>query len=177
MKINLNVLPKIEQNWSISKIIKECPPSSWVSAFNDAKEELEHISNKLDVEKVFGDYFPKKVDLFNAFKFCKLEDVKVIILKNEPYPTKDIGLAYSVGRNDEIPPVLYNIYQELKREYIDFKIPQHGDLRFWALQGVLLLHKSLTCSTKKSHAKYELWMGMHNRIFMGRCASNGIYVA
>ena len=172
MQPQLNILPKIEQHWSIKRIVEEAPPTSWASAFNDAKEELEHISNKLDNEKVFGEYFPKKTDLFNAFRFCKLEDVKVIILKNEPYPTKDIGLAYSVGRNDEIPSVLYNIYQELKREYIDFKMPNHGDLRFWALQGVLLLHKSLTCSTKKSHSRYELWHGFLNRIFKAIVAVN-----
>src|SRR5260221_12111464 len=131
----------IDQSWTIKKIALECPPKSWEKAFLDAKDELKHISKKLDDQKVFGNYYPYKEDIFNAFKYCKLDDVKVVIIGIEPYNTltyfnnkqapKDIVLAYSLRATDPVNKILHNIYTELKNEYNDFIIPEHGDLRRW----------------------------------------------
>lgn len=175
MSIIYNIKPKIEESWSILKIVQENVPTNWDNVFKNSIAELEHISKKLDDDHIFGDYLPRKEDIFNAFKFTNLNDVKVIILNDEPYNTYttinnkklpvDIGLAYSTRRNDKITPVVNNIYKELKNEYPDYTIPNHGDLTYWCQQGVLLLNISLTTSIKHSHLSWELWHGFLNKLF------------
>ncbi len=84
-------------------------------------------------------------DIFNAFKFCPYEDVKVVILGQDPYHGEGQahGLAFSVKKGVEIPPSLKNIYKELESD-IGFEPPAHGCLESWAKQGVFLLNTSLT---------------------------------
>lgn len=89
--------------------------------------------------------FPKKEDIFNAFKYCPFKEVKVVILGQDPYHNfnQSHGLAFSVLKGNKIPPSLRNIYKELESDLgIDF--PNHGELTPWAKQGVLLLNTILT---------------------------------
>lgn len=174
MNITLNILPVVDQSWEISRIAKEAINHSWKEAFDSAEPELKHITKILDIEKKLGSYYPKKEDLFNAFSYCGLNNVKVVIFGDSPYADmvdingkmmpRDMGLAYSVRKDDNIPTMLKNIYKELQQEYIDFKVPSHGDLTKWCDQGVLLLNTSLTISPKISHAKYQLWFGFLSKI-------------
>src|SRR5258708_35005123 len=141
---------KIDQSWTIKQITETYPPHSWEKVFEETKSDIKHISKKLDDEKVFGNYYPYKEDIFNAFKYCKLDDIKVVIIGIEPYSTltyfnnkqvpKDTGVAYSLRRTDQVNKIINNIYTELKNEYSDFIIPEHGDLTGWCEQGVLLLN-------------------------------------
>ena len=89
--------------------------------------------------------YPPMDDIFNAFKYCAYEDVKVVILGQDPYygEGQAHGLAFSVKKGVDIPPSLKNIYKEMESD-IDFKIPSHGCLESWARQGVFLLNTSLT---------------------------------
>ena len=89
--------------------------------------------------------YPPMNDIFNAFKYCAYEDVKVVILGQDPYygEGQAHGLAFSVKKGVEIPPSLKNIYKELQSD-IGFKIPAHGCLEGWAKQGVFLLNTALT---------------------------------
>ncbi len=89
--------------------------------------------------------YPPMNDIFNAFKYCAYEDVKVVILGQDPYygEGQAHGLAFSVKKGVDVPPSLKNIYKELESD-IGFKIPSHGCLEGWAKQGVFLLNTSLT---------------------------------
>ena len=89
--------------------------------------------------------YPPMDDIFNAFKYCAYENVKVVILGQDPYygEGQAHGLAFSVKKGVDIPPSLKNIYKEMESD-IGFKIPSHGYLESWARQGVFLLNTSLT---------------------------------
>jgi uracil-DNA glycosylase len=90
--------------------------------------------------------YPPQNDVFNAFKLTTLENLKVVILGQDPYhgPNQAHGLAFSVRPGVRIPPSLQNMYKELALEYADFQMPVHGCLENWATQGVLLLNTVLT---------------------------------
>lgn len=99
--------------------------------------------------------YPKPPDVFNALKFTPFEQVKVVIIGQDPYhgPNQAHGLCFSVQKNVAIPPSLKNIYKELHND-LGLAIPKHGNLEKWAKQGVLLLNASLTVQAGKpqSHA-------------------------
>ena len=89
--------------------------------------------------------FPAPDDIFNAFAFTPLANVKVVIFGQDPYhePGQAHGLCFSVKPDVKIPPSLVNIYQEL-REDCGCYVPNNGYLKKWADQGVLLLNTVLT---------------------------------
>ena len=89
--------------------------------------------------------FPPADDIFNAFDFTPLSQVKVVILGQDPYHNNGQahGLCFSVKPDVEIPPSLVNIYKELHDDCGCY-IPNNGYLEKWARQGVLLLNASLT---------------------------------
>ena len=89
--------------------------------------------------------FPPPKLVFNAFELCPFEQVKVVILGNEPYHGMGQAhwLCFSVQDGVKIPPSLQNIYKEIKDD-IGKEIPETGDLENWAKQGVLLLNATLT---------------------------------
>lgn len=89
--------------------------------------------------------FPPEKQIFRVFQDCSLAQVKVVILGQDPYPTKGHanGLSFSVNRGVEIPKSLKNIFKELHDD-LACPLPSHGDLSSWLDQGVLLLNASLT---------------------------------
>lgn len=99
--------------------------------------------------------YPLKENIFNAFKLTSFENVKVVIVGQDPYHGEGEahGLSFSVQDNVKIPPSLQNIYKEL---YDDLGVPIRttGDLSHWAKQGVLLLNSTLTVvkDTPNSHS-------------------------
>ena len=110
------------------------------------------------IEKEYDDkiIYPAKEDIFNAFKYTSLSDVKVVILGQDPYhePGQAHGLAFSTPEGHSIPRSLSNIFKEIKQEY-SFDIPNNGCLTKWAEQGVFLLNTVLTVekSNANSHSK------------------------
>jgi len=101
--------------------------------------------------------FPPNRLIFNAFNHTPFEQVKVVILGQDPYHNvgQAHGLSFSVQRGTDIPPSLRNMYKELKADIPGFQMPDHGDLTAWADQGVLLLNATLTV---RAHAA-----GSHQR--------------
>ena len=89
--------------------------------------------------------FPKSNQIYQAFHQTPFEKVKVVIIGQDPYHGKDQaqGLSFSVPSGLRIPPSLKNIFKELQSD-LGIKIPQNGDLSFWAQQGVFLLNATLT---------------------------------
>jgi uracil-DNA glycosylase len=104
--------------------------------------------------------FPAGNNIFNAFNQTTFENVKVVILGQDPYhgSGQAMGLSFSVPKGVKPPPSLVNIFKELKSD-IGLPIPTNGDLTPWAKQGVLLLNAVLTVRENEpaSHAKIG-WM-------------------
>lgn len=100
--------------------------------------------------------YPKGDSLFKAFDLCPVENVKVVILGQDPYhgPGQAHGLAFSVKEGIPFPPSLLNIFKELKSD-LNLPFPSNGNLERWAKQGVLLLNATLTVEAHKagSHQK------------------------
>lgn len=89
--------------------------------------------------------YPKTENIFNALNLVKYEDVKVVIIGQDPYhePNQAHGLSFSVEKDTNIPPSLQNIYKELQSD-LGCSIPKSGNLTKWAKQGILLLNTVLT---------------------------------
>lgn len=100
--------------------------------------------------------FPKQEDIFAAFNFCAFEDLKVVIIGQDPYHGENQanGLCFSVKDNIKHPPSLINIFKEISKD-LDVEYPQSGNLEKWAKQGVLLLNATLTVRAHEagSHQK------------------------
>jgi uracil-DNA glycosylase len=173
----------IDQSWSINRIVTETYPISWESVFEDAKRELNIISNELDQkERTQGMYYPLKSDIFNAFYDTPLNKVDVVILGQDPYPQtvningvtlpRAVGLSFSVRRGDSIPSSLQNIYTELGNTVPGFIKPHHGDLSSWTSQGVLLLNRCLTVQPDQSDSHDDLWGRFIDKIFRAIAMAN-----
>ena len=100
--------------------------------------------------------YPPGPQIFNALNSTNFENVKVVILGQDPYhgPDQAMGLSFSVPRGVRPPPSLQNIFKEIEAD-LKIKRPHHGDLTSWAKQGVLLLNATLTVEAAKagSHQK------------------------
>ena len=97
--------------------------------------------------------FPPPEDMFNAFHFTPLNQVKVVILGQDPYHNdgQAHGLCFSVKKGVETPPSLVNIYKELEDD-MGCYIPNNGNLEKWAKQGVLLLNTVLTVRAHQANS-------------------------
>lgn len=101
--------------------------------------------------------YPEQNNIFKAFDLTAYEDVKVVIIGQDPYHNEHQahGLAFSVNKNVKIPPSLRNIFKELQED-VQIPIPTHGDLSSWAKQGVLLLNTTLTVEAHQAHSHASL---------------------
>lgn len=98
--------------------------------------------------------YPPQNEIFTAFKLTEFEQVKVVILGQDPYhgPNQAHGLSFSVKPGVPAPPSLANIYKELSQDIEGFQIPNHGYLVSWAEQGVLMLNTVLTVEQGQAHS-------------------------
>lgn len=110
--------------------------------------------------------YPEKENIFNALQLTDYNDVKVVILGQDPYhgPNQAHGLSFSVEKGQKLPPSLKNMMKELQQD-IGCEIPEHGDLTSWAKQGVLLLNTVLTVQAGKANShKGQGWEQLTNAI-------------
>ena len=110
----------------------------------------------VDEKKAGKSIYPPGSLIFKAFDSTPFDEVKVVILGQDPYhnPGQAMGLSFSVPQGVRVPPSLKNIYKEMNQD-VGTTIPDHGDLTSWTQQGVLLLNAMLTVEHKKagSHKK------------------------
>jgi uracil-DNA glycosylase len=131
--------------------------SSWLVYLKDEfeKDYMKHLKQFLVKEKKHHEVYPPGPLIFNALNTTPLDQVKVVILGQDPYHGRGQahGLSFSVLKGVTTPPSLRNIFKELN-DSLGIVQPNHGDLTEWAQQGVLLLNTTLTvrASTPKSHA-------------------------
>jgi len=135
---------KIEQSWK-SLLASEFEKSYFQNLVRFVKEEFASQT-----------IYPPGKEIFNAFAHCPFDQVKVVIIGQDPYhgSGQANGLCFSVNDGVRFPPSLKNIFKEIKNEF-QFEIPLSGDLSRWAKQGVLLLNATLTvrASAAGSHQK------------------------
>jgi len=143
--------------------------SSWKKVLTPLFEKpyFSQITNHLKVEKSLNRIiYPKGSLIFNAFNHTPFNEVKVVILGQDPYhqPGQAMGLSFSVPDGIKIPPSLQNIYKELNKD-IGMPIPTTGNLTKWASQGVLLINAALTVRENEpaSHSKIG-WMDFTNDV-------------
>lgn len=125
-------------------------------ALEREKGYFQQLNDFLEKEYETQIVYPPRDAVFNAFKYCSLEQTKVVILGQDPYHGlgQAHGLSFSVNKGIALPPSLRNIFKELQTD-VGFEIPMYGDLSEWAQQGVLLLNDVLTVRAGKagSHQK------------------------
>lgn len=110
------------------------------------------LKERLEEEYKQKTIFPKWDDVLNALKYTAFDDVRVVILGQDPYhgPGQAHGLSFSVQPGTPLPPSLRNMYKELQADLGCTR--QSGDLRSWAAQGVLLLNTVLTVEQGNAHS-------------------------
>jgi len=124
---------KIEQSWK--KVLQSEFDKPYFA------ELVAFVRNEYASKKIF----PPAPLIFNAFDQCPLDEVKVVILGQDPYhgPGQAHGLCFSVNDGIDFPPSLVNIFKEIQRD-LRIPFPDSGNLTRWAKQGVLLLNATLT---------------------------------
>lgn len=106
------------------------------------------LKKERDAKKLI---YPRGTEYFAALNHTPFEKVKVVIIGQDPYHgvNQAHGLCFSVRQGVDIPPSLVNIFKELKSD-LGIERPRHGDLTYWAEQGVLLLNATLTVEAGKA---------------------------
>ena len=122
-------------------------PESWQTALQGEikKPYFRELREFVDEERQTHTVYPPEADVFNAFKHTPLDEVKVVLLGQDPYPgpNQAHGLCFSVRPGVRIPQSLMNMFRELKTD-LGCRVPNNGCLTPWADQGILLLNAVLT---------------------------------
>lgn len=132
---------------------------NWVDNFDE--------QTRIESAKAFNTYYkmkseniiyPNSADIYNAFKRTSYDDVKVVILGQDPYHEEGQanGLAFSVNSGVKMPPSLKNIFKELQDD-IGGELRTNPDLTDWAKQGVFLLNSSLTVIEGRPNSMADIW--------------------
>ena len=121
---------------------------TWSEFFKavETKDYFRSLMSFLDNEYSTKTIFPKRENLFKAFELTPVNEIKVVIIGQDPYhePGQAQGLSFSVPKGTKVPPSLVNIFKEIHNDIgcdVDFK---NGDLTYLAKQGVLLINAYLT---------------------------------
>lgn len=131
-------------------------PNDWNDILSGEFEKPYYLALQqfLKSEYQQGTIYPDKNDIFNAFNYTRFDNLKVVLLGQDPYhgPGQAHGLSFSVKPDVPAPPSLVNIFKEMHDD-LGIDIPKHGYLKHWAEQGVLLLNTVLTvrASDANSH--------------------------
>ncbi|HQF64186.1 MAG TPA: uracil-DNA glycosylase [Anaerolineaceae bacterium] len=130
-------------------------PESWLPALNGETTQpyYQQLYRFVGEERRKYKIYPPGEDVFNALRYTPLEQVRVVIIGQDPYHDENQahGLAFSVRPGVTLPPSLINIYKELQTD-LQFRIPNHGCLIPWAEQGVLLLNAVLTVRAHQANS-------------------------
>lgn len=130
------------------------------------KDYYKKIREFLKYEYSHYTVYPKMENIFSALKLCDYDDIKVVIIGQDPYHEEGQahGLSFSVQPGIEIPPSLLNIYKELQSD-LGCYIPNNGFLEKWAKQGVLLLNNVLTVRAHMANSHKDCgWETFTDRI-------------
>lgn len=148
--------------------LEDLIPNDWKEALSAEFEKpyFKELNQKIDEEYKKHTIFPSKENIFNSISFSKPEDIKVVILGQDPYIKQGQahGLSFSVQDGIAFPKSLINIFNELSNDQ-NCSIPTSGCLEKWAKQGVLLLNTILTVreNNTNSHINFG-WQNLTKEI-------------
>ena len=128
----------------------------WTKLLADEKQQpyFQELLHRVARAREQTTVYPPAADVFNALKLTAPEQVKVVILGQDPYhgPGQAHGLSFSVPDGVKLPPSLRNILKAIQVDYPEQPQPANGDLTRWAKQGVLLLNTVLTVQAGNAHS-------------------------
>lgn len=139
----------------------------WQEIFHNIKEQHDFSEMEAFLEEAYQNttVYPARENVYQAFDLTPLDNVKVVILGQDPYhgPNQAHGLAFSVQPDAKFPPSLRNIYKELESDIGCKRTSPH--LQDWAKEGVLLLNTVLTVEAHKAHSHKNIgWEIFTNEI-------------
>jgi uracil-DNA glycosylase len=138
----------------------------------------DNIQQKINNKIFCVEVLPNKKDVFRAFNFFPMRNLRVVILGQDPYINKGEGngLCFSVNNECKIPPSLKNIFKELHRCYRENRI--ETDLSDWANQGVLLLNTALTVLENTSGSHSKIWKSFTHDLLehIGQYSENVVFI-
>jgi len=154
-------ITKLKENGKITFTNLEAAlDPSWKNLLKNEfeKDYFKKLREQLKSEVKKGQkIYPPPQQVYRAFELCPWEDLKVVLLGQDPYhgPGQAEGLCFSVQKGQKLPPSLRNMYKEAVTD-VGLKMPNHGSLVQWAQQGVLMLNTVLTVQHKSanSHKKF-----------------------
>jgi len=168
------------QGINIDKIIA---PNSWQRVLGEifARDYMQNLAKFLKEERENHKVFPQKSDVFTAFNKTPFENIRVVILGQDPYHglNQAHGLSFSVQKGVKTPPSLINIYKELEDDIKGFKIPDHGNLTKWAEQGVFLINTVLTVRAHEAFSHRDKgWESFTDEVIklISECLDNVVFV-
>src|SRR5262249_25354546 len=136
-------------------IMKVDLPASWKAVVGDElkKPYFQELAAYVDGEREKQTIYPPETEVFNAYKRPPFDDIRVVLLGQDPYPgpSQAHGLCFSVWPGVPLPRSLGNIFKELHDD-LGCKIPNNGSLVSWADQGILLLNAVLTVRARQPNS-------------------------
>ncbi len=143
-----NLFVNVKPGW---KLLLESIWSRWGPSIEAALEAERAVGNTV---------FPEPADIMRCFTFFDIDELRVVLLGQDPYIKKGEahGLAFSVPDGVRVPPSLRNVYKCLAATY-GKEAPSSGNLEEWAAQGVLLLNTALTVREGASGSHMKIWAG------------------
>lgn len=148
---HITYIIKLLINYNIDK--------SWYELFLKHSYKLSKILKKLDDLSLKQTIYPPHNMIFKVFE-QNINDIKIVLLGQDPYIKEGqaMGLSFSVPKNIQIPPSLYNIFKEIKQQFSERNYNfTHGDLTEWQSKGIFLLNSSLTVESGKSNSHQSKW--------------------
>ena len=143
--------------------------SSWQNVLLKELEKPYFLQLMKNVDSEYEKHtcFPPKELIFNAFDLCTFDNLKIVIIGQDPYhgTGEANGLCFSVNDNVKIPPSLRNIFAEINTDLDRIMLPTSGNLEHWAKQGVLLLNATLTVRKDEANSHKHLdWQKFTNAV-------------
>ena len=147
-----------EDGWLEETVEKQESIDAWFALVPEqAKATAQRLLSEVDDLRREETIYPPQGDILNALAYVAPEDVRVVILGQDPYhgPGQAMGLSFSVPSGEKLPPSLRNIYKEMTSD-LGCNMPISGDLSAWAQQGVLLLNTTLTVREHEANSHSKL---------------------
>jgi uracil-DNA glycosylase len=165
MKIELEI-DSIKQ-----KMFEKLQPSGWDKFFKSyifSSEFTEVLTKLYKMSSEDKRFTPPLKDLFTAFEECPYDDLRLVIVGQDPYPTLGVadGISFSCSKTGKLQPSLRYIFDEINRTiYGGNELCTDVDLKRWSNQGILMLNTSLTTEVGKVGKHYDLWQQFTGNLF------------
>lgn len=169
--LKLDVVPKGIGKSKKETLIGSIKDDGWrnVLAPVFASPNFDRVCDALQYADDSGhEVFPPQEEIFNAFNYTPFDQVKVVILGQDPYHDNNQahGVCFSVKPGIAVPPSLRNIYTELESDIAGFKTPKHGYLEKWCRnEGILMLNATLTVRAHNANSHAQIgWLAFTNSV-------------